>query len=324
MSETVDYKGAAQFLKSHDNYHILIHQNPDGDAVGSGYALCFALRSIGKKANVMCSDPIPSKYSFITDGYTPEKFSPDTVISTDVADTKLLGKKLTAFADYIELAIDHHPTNTKFAKRLVLDPAASSACEVLYEILIAGEIDIDETIATCIYTGMATDTGCFKFDSTTPRCHEIAAEIIRNTHIPIGRIGRILFDIKSEERFQLENKVINGLQTYLDGKCAIVTITLEDLEKFNASAEDMEGVANIPMQVKGVEVGVTIKEKEPKKYKVSLRSAEKIDVSLVCRKFGGGGHVRASGCVIEGDLDQVRMKILAALAAEMGIDLWLA
>ena len=180
MSENIDCKAAAKYLSSHDNYHILIHHDPDGDAVGSGFALCFALRKMGKKANVMCSDDIPSKYSYITDSYTADKFSPDTIISTDVADSKLLGKKLAVFADYVELAIDHHATNTGFAKRLVIDPEASSACEVVYEIFKAGGFEVDELIATCIYTGMATDTGSFKYDSTTPRCHEIAAEIIRD------------------------------------------------------------------------------------------------------------------------------------------------
>ena len=224
----------------------------------------------------------------------------------------------------MELALDHHATNTGFAKRLAIDPHASSACEIVYDIFKAGEIEIDELTATCIYTGMATDTGSFKFDCTTPRCHEIAAEIIRDFHVPTGRIGRILFDIKSEERLRLETKIINSMQTYLDGKCAIIYISLDDLDAFSASNEDVEGVANIPMQIKGVEVGVTIKEKKENQYKISMRSAETIDVAEICKKFDGGGHIRAAGCMMDGDIDQVRMKILSAVAAEMGIDLWLA
>ncbi len=324
MSERIEYKAAADFLNEHDNYYILIHSNPDGDAVGSGYALCFLLREMGKKANVLCSDQIPQKYSYITDNYEPQKFTQDTVVSTDLADLNLLGKKLNVYSDYIELAIDHHVSNTGFAKRLVLDGLASSACEVLYDIIMAGELPVNEKIAACIYTGIATDTGSFKYECTTPRCHEIAAELIREFKLPIASINRVLFDIKSEECFKLEQKVLSDLQTFLDGKCAIIVITLEDLERTGASSEDLEGIASIPMQVKGVEVGVTIKEKEPKKFKVSMRSAEKIDVSKLCKKFGGGGHVRAAGCTLEGDVDQVRMKILAAVAAEMGIDLWLA
>lgn len=324
MSERVEYKAAADFLSEHDNYYILIHSSPDGDAVGSGYALCFLLREMGKKANVLCSDPIPQKYSYITDSYKPQKFTQDTVVSTDVADTKLLGKKLSVYSDYIELAIDHHVSNTGFAKMLALDGLASSACEVLYDIIEAGELPVNELVAACIYTGIATDTGSFKYESTTPRCHEIAAELIRNYKLPIGSINRVLFDIKTEERFKLEQKVIGDLQTFLDGKCAIIVITLEDVERTGVSPDDLEGVAAIPMQVKGVEVGITIKEKEPKKFKVSMRSAETIDVSKLCRKFGGGGHIRAAGCTLEGDIDQVRMKILSAIASEMGIDLWLA
>ncbi|MBQ5310859.1 MAG: bifunctional oligoribonuclease/PAP phosphatase NrnA [Oscillospiraceae bacterium] len=324
MSERIEYKEAADFLKEHDNYYILIHSNPDGDAVGSGYALCFILREIGKKANVLCSDPIPSKYSYITDNYEPQKFTHDTVVSTDLADINLLGKKLDPYADYIELAIDHHISNAGYAKRLALDSMASSACEVLYDIVKAGELPVTELIAASIYTGIATDTGSFKYECTTPRCHEIAAELMREFKLPIAHMNRVLFEIKTEERFKLEQKVISDLQTFLDGKCAIIVISLDDIERTGATFEDLEGVATIPMQVKGVEVGVTIKEKEPKKYKVSMRSAEEIDVSKLCRKFGGGGHIRAAGCTIEGDIDQVRMKILSALAAEMGIDLWLA
>ncbi len=323
MSRQIDYKAAADFLRSHDNYYILIHQSPDGDAVGSGFALCSALRDLGKKANVMCSDPLPGKYSYITDKYEPQRFNHSTTVSIDLADTKLLGKTLSGYSDYIELAIDHHKSNTGFAERLTVDPDASSACEVLYEILTEGEIPISELTATCIYTGMATDTGCFKYDCTTPRCHIIAAELMKEYSLPIGRINRVLFDIKSMERLKFEQKIISNMKVFLDGNCAVAAIMLADLARWGVSEQDTEGVAALPMQIEGVEVGITLKEKEENKFKVSMRSAEKVDVSEICMKFGGGGHTRAAGCMIEGDVDQVRMKVLAAIAPILGIDLWM-
>lgn len=323
MSKITDYKGAADFLRSHDNYHILIHQSPDGDAVGSGYGLCFALRLIGKKANVICSDPIPEKYSFITSKYEPQRFTHSTAVSTDVADGKLLGKALSGYADFIDLAIDHHKSNTNFAERLVLDPSASSACEIVYEILTEGQIPISSESALCLYTGIATDTGCFKYECTTPRSHMIAAKLMEGYNLPIGNINRILFDIRSMELIKFEQRVISNIHVYLDGKCAISTIRIADLERAGLGSNDTEGIASLPMQIKGVEVGVTLKEKDENRYKVSMRSAEYVDVSEICQKFGGGGHTRAAGCVIDGDADQVRMKVLAAIASVLGIDLWM-
>lgn len=324
MSKNISYKDAAEFFRTHDNYYILIHQNPDGDAVGSGFGLCFALRLLGKKANVMCSDPIPEKYSYILKDYEPQKFNHKTTVSTDLPDVKLLGKGLSGYSDFIELAVDHHKSNTGFADLTVQDPAASSACEVLYEILSEGEIPISKETALCIYTGIATDTGCFKYECTTPRCHIIAAKLIEQYMLPIGRINRILFDIKSTEKMKFEQKVISEMQVLLDGKCAVITINHSDMEKCGVTEQDTEGVASLPMQVQGIEVGVTLREKEENRYKVSMRSAEIVDCSEICRRFGGGGHTRAAGCIIEGDADQVRMKILAAVAPILGIDLWLA
>lgn len=323
MSESITLKAAAEYLQSHDNYYILIHQSPDGDAIGSGYGLCFALRLIGKKANVMCSDPIPEKYDFITSRYEPQRFTHSVTISTDLADTRLLGKALSGYSDYIELAIDHHKSNTGFADKLVLDSSASSACEVVYEILTAGNMQVSLDTAICLYTGIATDTGCFKYECTTPRCHVIASKLMEQYNLPIGRINRTLFDIKSMERLKFETKIISNMQVYLDGKCAVAAITLADLERYDVKPEDTEGVASLPMQIKGVEVGITLKEREENKFKVSMRSAEFIDVSEICAKFGGGGHTRAAGCFIEGDVDQVRMKILAAIAPILGMDLWM-
>ncbi len=314
---------AANFLKKNDNFYILIHVNPDGDAVGSGFGLCNALRMMGKKANVLCSDPFPDRYDYIIKDYEPMKFSPQTVVTVDIADTKLFGKELSVYGKYVDLAVDHHISNTGFAKKTVLDGNAAAACEVLYEIFTEGNIPIDKKTAVCLYTGIATDTGCFRFENTTRRAHIIAAELM-GMDIPFARINRQLFEIKSRSRILAEQRAVEQLETYLDDKCAIISVSCEMMEETGLTQEDLEGIASIPMQIKGVEVGVTIKEKEPGKFKISMRSAEKVNVSEICGKLGGGGHIRAAGCSLEGELSQVKLKVLSVIAPALGFDLWLS
>lgn len=320
---TLSYSEAADFLRQRDNFYILIHVSPDGDAVGSGFGLCHVLRSMGKKANVLCSDPFPDRYNYLYDDYEAMKFTPQTIVTVDLADTKLFGKAITAYADYVDLAIDHHISNTGYAAATVLNGSASAACEVLYEIFTEGGFSIDKKTAMCLYTGIATDTGCFKYENTTARTHAIAGELIKY-NIPYAQMNRNLFDIKSRARIKVEQYVINTLETYLDDKCAMIAVTQKTIEETGLSSEEFEGLASIPMQIEGVEVGVTIKEKEPGKFKISMRSSEKVNVSAICAKLGGGGHMRAAGCQVEGSLEQVKMRLLSVIAPALGFDLWLS
>lgn len=321
--ESISCLEAANFLNKHDNFYILTHMNPDGDAMGSGFGLCSVLRSMGKKANVLCSDPFPKRYDYLYKDYAPMKFTPAAIVSVDLADTGLFGKELAAYEEYVDLAIDHHTSNSGYAAKTLLNSRAAAACEVLYEVFTQGNFPIDKHTAVCLYTGLATDTGCFRFENTTPRAHVIAAELM-GMGIPFAKINRRLFDIKSRERIMAEQMVINGLETYLDDKCAVIALTLDIIEESGISREEFEGMASIPMQIEGVEVGITIKEKERGRYKVSMRSTDKADVSAICAKLGGGGHIRAAGCTVEGELSQVKMKVLSAVAPELGFDLWLS
>ena len=174
----INLKETAEFLKTHDNYYILTHQSPDGDTLGSGFALCYALRGMGKNANVLCSDEFPKRYHYMYADYEPQKFSPETIVAVDVADSKLLGTKLAQYGDYVDLCIDHHISNTEYAKRLLIYPDASAACEVLYRVLSEMETELNKNIAACLYTGISTDTGCFKYGNTTRLAHIIAAKLM--------------------------------------------------------------------------------------------------------------------------------------------------
>lgn len=186
-----------------------------------------------------------------------------------------------------------------------------------------GKFPIGLQTAECLYTGISTDTGCFRFENTTPRCHEIVAKLM-GYGIPYAKINRELFEIKSRARLTVEQHVINSMEMYLDDKCAVIAVTSDMIAETGLAPEEFEGLASIPMQVEGVEVGVTIKEKEPGKFKVSMRSAESVNVSELCAKLGGGGHIRAAGCTVEGNLSQVKLKILSVIAPALGFDLWLS
>lgn len=320
----IGYNEAAEFLKSRDNFYILTHASPDGDTVGSGFGLCYMLRKMGKHANVYCSDEFPKRYDFLYEGYMPQKFTPDTIVAVDVADKKLLGTKLAQYGDFVQLCIDHHVSNTEYAERLLVEPSAAAACQVVYRLAAeTGMVEPDSKIAKCLYTGLATDSGCFKFECTTPETHLAAAELMKYD-INAAWINRRMFDTKSKARIKVEQYVMSTMEYYLDDKCAIAAVTTEEMERVGLPVEETEGLAPLTTMLETVEVGVLIRQKDNDKYKVSLRSTGNVDVSEICRKFDGGGHIRAAGCTLEGDLEQVKLKILSGIAPSLGIDLWLA
>lgn len=315
----IDFNEAAEMLKKCDDAYILIHQSPDGDCTGSGTAIYFILKSMGKRARVICSDEIPKRYAFIREEYIDEEFEPKYIIASDVADTKLLGKYKDIYGDKVDLSIDHHISNTGFAKNTLVCPDASAACEVVYELIKILNIPVDEKLTKCIYTGIATDTGCFKYSNTTARCHEIVAELKRNSSVNFAKINRQMFDIKSRGKLKMESMAVDNMEYFLDGKCTMICVTKELRERMEVDASELEGIAGIPLQVEGVEVGVTIKQKEENIYKISMRSANDVNVSEICATLGGGGHVKAAGCLLTGTLDQVKKQIIDAVAKGMNV-----
>lgn len=303
------------FLLTNDNYLILCHASPDGDTLGSGYALKLGLASLGKKAKVVCPDPIPSKYNYFMDD-SGSDFNHETVIAVDVADARLLGGLEAEFADKIDLNIDHHISNTKYAKRLYLDTTAAANAECIYEILCELGVSIKGKIANALYTGISTDTGCFKYSNVTVRTHEIAAELYK-TGVDAAEINRVMFDTKSKNRLLLERLVLEGAEYHFDDKCMILAVTLDMQKKTGCSGSDLEGVAVISRSVEGVLAGVSIKQTDEDTYKISLRTYPPLDASAICKSLGGGGHKAAAGCTLKGDLASVKKQILQAVRSAL-------
>lgn len=302
----------ARFLKKHDNYVILTHASPDGDTLGSAYALYYALNEIGKSAEVICPDVIPDKYNYFvrkTDHVSRENA---TIIAVDVADKRLLGSLEEEFGNEVELCIDHHISNTEFAKNLYLDENAAAAAECIYELITFMKVNINDITAKAIYTALVTDTGSFKYTNVTAKTHLIAASLY-DFNIGAPEINRLMFDTKSKKLLELEKMVLETAEYHFDDKCILLTVTAEMQEKTGCSGTELEGIAVISRSVEGVKAGVTVKQTGDNEFKVSIRTYEPLDASAICKKLGGGGHRGAAGASVSGSLSEVKAAVLNAV-----------
>lgn len=315
MSRAVTVKEAADRLRAADDILILLHQYPDGDTIGSGYALALALTAIGKRARTACCDVIPDKYAYITDAVDFPAFSPRFVCAVDVADPKLLGA-LAETGRGAQLCIDHHATNVQYAEELLLDASCGATAMLVRQVIAALGVPLTATMANCLYTGLATDTGCFKYENTDPAAHRLAAELME-AGADYARINEAMFDRKSRARMELERLALDSMTFPFGGRCAVMVVTNEMVAAAHAGEGDMEGLAPIPRQIEGVWVGVTMREKADGAFKVSLRTGGQADASAIAARLGGGGHRRAAGCAVRGGREAATAAVLDAIAAEL-------
>ncbi len=313
-TEIVTIEEAAKFLKENDNYLILSHANPDGDTLGCAFSLCGALQRMGKRAKNICADPISSRFSFMKEAVKEQDFEPSVIVTVDVADKKLLGDFESVYGDKVALAVDHHVSHVNFAGKLLLEPDAAACCQTVYKLIKALGVEMDEKLAACIYTGIATDSGCFKYASVSPETHIITAELLKYD-FGFDRINYLFFDMKTKERVALEERIFRSLEYYCDGKCAIVVLPKEALD--SVDTEDGNGIASIPRQIDGVEVGVVIKEKKDG-WKASIRTNSFADAQKICKQFGGGGHEKAAGCSFKNMTpEEIKEKLIPVIEREL-------
>lgn len=307
----IDVQQAAEFLKANDDYLILMHASPDGDTLGCGHALCGALQRMGKRARAVCPDEIPHKFDYLAAAVKVQEFEPKNVVCVDIADTKLLGD-MKEVGDTAKLCIDHHESNADYAEMTLLRAEYAAACELVYEVINALGVPFDKELADCIYTGLSTDTGCFKFSNTTPQTHIIAAEMMRSG-ADHETINYVHFDLKSPSRIKLEQDVLNNIRYYEGGRVALISVPLSLLDGLpDIDSDDIGALANIPRQIEGVDIGICVKEKKPGVFKVSIRTSSLINASALCAAFGGGGHDRAAGCSFNGTLEDTENTIVEA------------
>lgn len=315
---TEKWQQAAQFIDTYDTFLVVSHVQPDGDAIGSTVAVAHLLKQRGKQFILTNDSPIPDKYYFMDmathilpwDEAKREKF--DAVISVDCADRLRLGAvEIVLQQGFPLLNIDHHSTNDHFGTvNLVLDDQSATA-EVLYHFIEHLQLTWDRPLAEAIYTGVLTDTGGFRYTNTSPSSMELAAHLLRYGVNP-GDIAEHVFERISRAKVEMLKAALNSLTISDDGKIAWVTITAEQMKRAGAKEEDLGGIVNIARNVEDVEVGILFKQLDSHSVKVSLRSRDQVDVAMVAKKLGGGGHARAAGCTMEGSLHEVKQTLLAA------------
>ena len=294
----------AKTLLGMDNILVLAHERPDGDAVGSAAALCLALRSLGKNA-VAKLDFFPKRMEFIGEYLGENKyFEPDFIVSTDTADKSMLGTasigKNRNEID-VDLSIDHHFSGVTYAKETCTDYGAAAACELLYEIFKLLDVELTPEIADCLYLGISTDTGCFRYSNTTAGTFA-AAEAIARAGAQIERINREQFETKSRECVMLEKMALSNVKMYLNDKVAVLPLTNDMLRRSNVREGEYTYLMAYPREIEGVLIGLTLKERSPGVFNISIRTNPPADASSIAQIFGGGGHKMAAGCTIEGSL----------------------
>ena len=284
---------------------IITHIRPDGDTLGSAYALYHALKKIGKKAYVVCDNEISPRYRFLSNEQsTIRNECKGNIVCIDIAAPGMAGKSYCSYAENADIVIDHHPTNSGYGKLNLIRPEAAACGEIVYD-LICKLCDIDKTIANCLYTAISTDTGCFVYSNTTAYTHKVAGKLIE-VGADISTLNKKLFRTKSHAAFEIERRSLDSLEYFHDNKIACMVIKSDWMNELNATEDDIEGLSSIPNQIEGIEASATFKQISTNEYKLSVRSSSSIDASLVCKSFGGGGHKMAAGCTMVGSYDELK------------------
>ena len=316
----IDMQAAAAFLRGADRILILSHAHPDGDTLGSATALAAALQGMGKTAAVQCGDPIPKNFEFLFDGLAQPTFTPETVVAVDVADPKLLGKAFNAeYGGRIALCIDHHASNILYAAQTWIEGESASAAEMVYLLLQALGQEITPQQASRLFVGVTTDTGCLRFSNTTVRTFRIAAELAA-AGADTYHIIQTFFETKTKTFAALERLALDGMRLYFHDRCALMCITQEMYRESGSDESETDRLTNLPRQIEGVRVGVTLRELADGEFKASVRTHGEINAAAICKRLGGGGHTGAAGCTLHGTKQQAINALLREVQAELDTD----
>ena len=308
---------------------IIYHVRSDADAVGSAFALRELLRLMGIPAICACSDEVPERLRFLSEDVQGSvvvedgmDFGHERVISVDSASPSQLGAMFERLRKDIDIMIDHHGVGTVYADNFII-PSASATGEIIFSIakklLADGKIPlITPRVVNCVYAAISSDTGGFRYANVTPTTHRIAAELLEMGADADG-VNHRLFASKTLKQMAAEGEAARRLRLHNGGRIASVTIPYSSINALGLCDENLETVIDIPRSVGGVEVAFSVRQSENKPFfRVSMRSSVDFDVAAVCRKFGGGGHVRAAGCSLEArDINEAEAIVVNAIVKSM-------
>lgn len=304
----------ASLLQSLDQVLILTHKRPDGDTIGCAAALRLGLRQLGKTAWVLPNEDAHGLFDPYFQGVlAPADFQPQVAVSVDVASQGMLPESAAPWKDNILLCIDHHGSNEGYAQHTLVDPAAAACGEIITKVLTQLGVTITAPIALLLYMAIATDTGCFVYSNTTPETHRIAANLME-TGFDAQWVNKRHFRVKSLKRMQIESRLVRDMDLEQDGSLVFAYVTLDMIRELQATEEDLEDISSFIGLLEGVDNAVTVRQLKPEECKISLRTDGKsLNASLVCARFGGGGHPAAAGCTIHGTPAQAKAAMLDAI-----------
>lgn len=283
-------------LRENDDYLLLTHTRPDGDTLCSAAALCSALRRIGKRALMFSNPEITENYVSLVDDYiSEERHAGQYVISIDLANDNMFPN---GFDGRVELAIDHHASNSGYAGLTLVDSGMAACGEIVMRIIeeLCGALTLRE--AELLYVAISTDCGCFCFANTNALTLRDAAHLL-DCGVDNGALNKLFFRSFTHARLALEGMIYSGLRSYRDGKINVAVITREMMLTSGATENDCDDLAALPGKVKGNIVAITVRELEDGRSKASVRTNRDVNASELCARFGGGGHFMAAGCTAD-------------------------
>jgi phosphoesterase RecJ-like protein len=305
---------AKSLIQSATRILIICHIMPDGDAIGSLLGVGWALRKLGKNCTLTCADPVPERYRFLP-GHeeirTQSLGNEDLIITLDSSDTERLGALYDAatFALKPVINIDHHITNIKFGRVNWVEQVASTA-ELGLALTEALEIPLDATIATCLLTGLVTDTRCFRTPNTTKMVLGHAITLLE-AGASLAQVTEKAFGQNNLARLCIWGKALDC--TEMRDGVIWAQLSREDFKSCRASWQDTEDLVSFLISTRGINASVLFQERESDKVEASMRAISGVDISGVAFGLGGGGHPQAAGCSIQGTMEQVKEKVLSAL-----------
>ena len=315
-------KKIAKRLKKAERIAIFTHINPDGDALGSSFALKYALESVGKSATLYLEKDMPEKYNFLGTDYkianADTKLSEDIAVVLDCGDYSRLGNCADACKSVKTLfCVDHHKTGDSFGELYYNEPEAAATAQIIYELvnLINKKSPVEAFEA--IYTGMSTDTGHFKFSNVSPKTFEVASKVLERG-IDHRKITSIIYDTVKREKMIFLGAATERVKMYMDGRVAVLECPESFLAQYGLTYDDVDELPNIPLNLEGVEASVLVKDRDENSKRVSLRTKDAIDVSEVATKFSGGGHKAAAACILSGDIEENLNNLINTIIEKLG------
>ena len=316
MSNTT-FEEIGRVFREHQQFIVLSHVRPDGDALGSQLALGLSLRKLGKSVRIWNQDGMLEKYSFLPRAELLMK-PPTTAEHVDVAialDTAIqsrLGTTLAAVASAkIWINIGHHVSNPGYGNLVIIDQSAPATGEIIFRLIKSQGLPFDDDIAENLFAAISTDTGSFQYPKTSARTFEIAAELVRDGELDVGKISQQLYENYPRRRLELLRELLRTMRFSECGRIATFGLSLKNAAELGVIPEDNEGLIDHLRAVQGVIVAVFFEELSDGKVRISMRSKdERVDVCGICQKFAGGGHTLAAGARVQGTLAEIEEKVL--------------